>query len=278
MHQLFASLPLTHYRRHEAELASLPAGLEILIDHGALAAGFAAERAAIAALLRAQGRPCRFHAPFRDLAPGGQDPEAVELARRRLEAALELAPAFGVTAMTAHPAWDPQGYGTAEERAGWLERSIAFWAPLGEKAGACGVRIDMENIFDRDPGALADLLAALPPGRFAWLLDLGHWHAFSFAPLAEWLAVLGPRLASVHLHDNGGRTDDHRALGAGSLPRREAFAALRGLQRPLDWILENRSAADLAASIRHLALESGIAEFEPLAHAGESAAPSPQRS
>lgn len=278
MHQLYASLPLTQFRRHEAALAGLPAGLEILIDHGALAPDFAAERTAIAAALRAQGRPCRFHAPFRDLAPGGQDPEAVDLVRRRLEAALDLAPAFGVTAMTAHPAWDPQGYGTDEERAGWLERSIAFWSALGERAAARGVRIDLENIFDRDPGALAALLAALPGERFAWLLDLGHWHAFSFAPLAEWLGMLGPRLASVHLHDNGGRTDDHRALGAGSLPRREAFAALAGLERPLDWIFENRSAADLAASIRHLALESGIAEFEGLAPAGESGAASPQRS
>jgi sugar phosphate isomerase/epimerase len=278
MHQLYASLPLTQFRRHEAALAGLPAGLEILIDHGALAPDFAAERTAIAAALHAQGRPCRFHAPFRDLAPGGQDPEAVDLVRRRLEAALDLAPAFGVTAMTAHPAWDPLGYGTDEERAGWLERSLAFWSALGERAAARGVRIDLENIFDRDPGALAALLAALPGERFAWLLDLGHWHAFSFAPLAEWLAVLGPRLASVHLHDNGGRTDDHRALGAGSLPRREAFSALRGLERPLDWIFENRSAADLAASIRHLALESGIAEFEGLAPAGESGAASPQRS
>jgi sugar phosphate isomerase/epimerase len=278
MHPLYASLPLTHYRRHEAALAELPVGLEILIDHAALAPDFAAERAAIAAALRAEGRPCRFHAPFRDLAPGGQDPEAVAHARRRLEAALELAPAFGVTAMTAHPAWEPAGYGTAEERAGWLARSVDFWAALGGRAAACGVRIDLENIFDRDPLVLAELLDALPPARFAWLLDVGHWHAFSFASLSEWLAVLGPRLASVHLHDNGGRTDDHRALGAGSLPRREVFAALAGLRRPLDWIFENRSASDLRTSLRRLALESGIAEFASLAGSGESGPASPQRS
>ena len=278
MHQLYVSLPLTQYRRYEAELAGLPAGLEILIDEAALAPAFAGERAAIAAALRAQGRPCRFHAPFRDLTPGGQDSEAVDLARRRLEAALDLAPDFGVTAMTAHPAWDPQGSGTEEERAGWLARSIAFWSALGDRAAARGLRIDLENIFDRGPGPLSALLAALPADRFAWLLDLGHWHAFSYAPLSEWLSALGPRLTSLHLHDNGGATDDHRALGAGSLPRREALAALRGLARPLDWVLENRSAADIATSIRHLALESGIAEFEGLSSAGESGAPPPQRS
>jgi len=276
--QLFASLPLTRYRRHAAALAGLPVGLELLIDHEALAPGFAAERAAIAALLRAEGRPCRFHAPFRDLCPGGQDPEAVSLARRRLEAALDLAPAFGVTAMTAHPAWDPDGCGTAEERAGWLARSVDFWSALGERAAARGVRIDLENIFDRDPGALAALLAALPPERFGWLLDLGHWHAYSQASLADWLAALGPRLASLHLHDNGGRADDHLALGAGSLPRREAWAALAGWGRRCDWILENRSAEDLAGSIRHLAAESGIEEFTLLGAALQSPSPKPPRS
>jgi len=197
--------------------------------------------------------------------------ESGALARRRLEAALDLAPAFGVTAMTAHPGWDPEGRATDEERAGWLARSLAFWSALGERAAARGVRIDLENIFDRDPSALASLLAGLPAARFGWLLDLGHWHAFSQASLAEWLAVLGPRLASLHLHDNGGRRDEHLALGAGSLPRREVLAALGALGWPRDWSLENRSAEDIATSIRHLAAESGIAEFAALAAALESA-------
>lgn len=271
MPQLFASLPLTDYRRHAAALARLPVGLELLIDHAALAPDFADERAAIATALRAEGRPCRFHAPFRDLCPGGQDPEAVALARRRLEAALDLAPDFGVSAMTAHPAWDPDGRGTAEERDAWLARSLSFWSALGERAAQRGVRIDLENIFDRNPEALASLLAGLPAARFGWLLDLGHWHAFSQASLAEWLAALGPRLTSLHLHDNAGRRDEHLALGAGSLPRREALAALGALGRPLDWILENRSAEDIVTSIRHLTAESGIAEFAALGAALESA-------
>lgn len=275
---LFASLPLVHYRRHAAALARLPVGLELLIDHEALAPDFAGERGAIAAILRAEGRPCRFHAPFRDLCPGGQDPEAVALARRRLEAALDLARAFGVTAMTAHPAWDPEGRATDEEREGWLARSLAFWSALGEHAAARGVRIDLENIFDRDPQALASLLAGLPAARFGWLLDLGHWHAFSHASLAEWLRVLGPRLTSLHVHDNAGRRDEHLALGAGSLPRRELFAALGALAWPQDWILENRSAEDIVASIRHLAAESGIAEFAALGAALESAGAAEPRS
>lgn len=278
MPQLFASLPLTDYRRHAAALARLPVGLELLIDHAALAPGFADECTAIAAALRAEGRPCRFHAPFRDLCPGGQDPEAVALAWRRLEAALDLAPAFGVTAMTAHPAWDPDGRGTAEEREGWLARSLAFWSALGERAAERGLRIDLENVFDRDPSALASLLAGLPAARFGWLLDLGHWHAFSQASLAEWLAALGPRLASLHLHDNAGRRDEHLALGAGSLPRREVLAALGALGWPRDWILENRSAEDIATSIRHLAAESGIAEFTALGTALESAGTGEPRS
>ena len=134
--------------------------------------------------------------------------------------------------------------------------------PLAGEAARAGVTVALENIFDRDAWALRSLLAALPAAQFGWLLDLGHWHAYSYDGLMPWLEALGERLVAVHVHDNGGRTDDHRALGAGSLPGDEALAALRSLRRPLDWVLENRSVPDLETSIRYLADRSGIAELE----------------
>ena len=262
MERVFASLPLVLYRRYEAELEGLPCGLELLMDHEALDPSFAAERDAIADALAARSVGCRFHAPFRDLTPAGHDPEAVGLARRRHTAALAVAPRFGVTGVSAHPGWDPGLYGTEHERGVWLERATAFWAGLGSAAAAAGVTVALENIFDRDAWALRSLLAALPAAQFGWLLDLGHWHAYSYDGLMPWLEALGERLVAVHVHDNGGRTDDHRALGAGSLPGDEALAALRSLRRPLDWVLENRSVPDLETSIRYLADRSGIAELE----------------
>ncbi|MBN2171403.1 MAG: sugar phosphate isomerase/epimerase [Candidatus Krumholzibacteriota bacterium] len=262
-HRFFAHVPLAWLPRYEEALARLPVGLELLVDHEALDPAFRTELERLAASLGAAGRPCRFHAPFRDLSPGGHDPEAVALARRRLEAALELAPRFGVAQIVAHTAWDPDGY--ALEAEAWRERSARFWGPLGERAAALGCRFALENVFDRDPDALAALLDRLPETAFGVNLDLGHWHAYSRTPLAGWLERLGGRLLSLHLHDNAGRSDQHLPLGRGSVPWEAVFAAVRELGRPLDWTVENHSLEEVLASAAFLAEHSRIPEFAHLA-------------
>jgi len=262
-HRFFAHVPLVWLPRYEEALARLPVGLELLVDHEALDPAFRPELERLAGSLGAGGTPCRFHAPFRDLSPGGHDPEAVALARRRLEAALELAPRFGVAQIVAHTAWDPDGY--ALEAEAWRDRSARFWAPLGARAAELGCRFALENVFDRDPETLAALLDRLPEAGFGVNLDLGHWHAFSRAPLADWCERLGGRLLSLHLHDNTGQADEHLALGRGTVPWPDVFAAVRELGRPLDWTVENRSLEDVLASAAFLAERSGIADFKRLA-------------
>lgn len=266
-HRLFVSLPITEYRRYEAELLRLPLGLELLVDHQVLSPECMGEVAVIGAELRARGVRCRFHAPFRDLNPGGHDPEALALAHRRLAGALELTSTFGVTELVAHTAWDPDMYGLDAEA--WIERSASFWGGLAEIAEENGARFALENVFDRNPDTLVALLERLPAARFGANFDVGHWHAYSEAGLTEWFSALGERLVSLHLHDNGGLHDDHRALGDGSVPWREFFAAVRATGRPLEWTLENRSVADVRQSVDRLALSSGILEFSGLAGLSE---------
>lgn len=274
-HRLFISLPLAFYRDYDVELLRLPLGLELLVDHLALAPDFRGEALAIGAELRERGVPCRFHAPFRDLNPGGLDPAALALARRRLTEALEMAPRFDVKELVAHTAWDPDMY--ALDTGAWLDRSAAFWSSLAQPAAAAGARIALENVFDRGPEPLCELLRRLPAERFGANFDLGHWHAYSLSPLTEWFSALGERLLSLHVHDNGGRFDDHAALGAGSIPWREACMAIRGQSRSLDWTLENRSVEDVHASVRYLAEVSGISEFAGLAEHLEKPRSTPPR-
>jgi sugar phosphate isomerase/epimerase len=268
-HRLFISVPLTQYRRYEMDLPPVPLGLELLADHEALAPEFRADALAIGAELRERGVPCRFHGPFRDLNPGGHDPEALDLARRRFESALELAPAFGVERIVVHSAWDPDMYGL--DSGAWLDRAAEFWSRLTAPAAAAGVQFAIENVFDRDPHILVGLLERLPSEHFGALLDIGHWHAYSHSGLGEWLTALGERLLSLHLHDNGGRADEHLRLGSGSVPWREALQAIRGLDLSLDWTLENRSVPDVHAGIHYLGRESGIDEFVALSAALEKA-------
>ena len=257
--QIFAHVPAVMLPGFLPALGSLPVGVELLIDHAALDPAFRPELERLAGELRRLRRPVKFHAPFSDLHPAGLDPEAVGLARRRVTAALDLAPLFGVSAVVAHTAWDPDAHGL--EREAWIRRAVPFWTEIGRLAEERGVGLALENVFDRDPELLALLLDRLPAAPFGINLDLGHWHAYSHADLDAWVGRLGEKILSLHLHDNHGLADEHMALGAGSIPWRECFSRLRGLPLARMWTLENRSEADVRRSLAFLARESGISEF-----------------
>ncbi|MDA2917617.1 sugar phosphate isomerase/epimerase, partial [Nitrospinae bacterium AH_259_B05_G02_I21] len=65
-----------------------------------------------------------------------------------------------------------------------------------------------------------------------------------------------PHLAGIHLHDNGGRSDEHLPLGKGTI---EQAAVQRCFEAGVPVILEMNALADIDASIAYLeaALEGG---------------------
>ncbi len=261
-HRFFAHMPLTMLPELFPRVSKLPVGLELAVDHVALSPAFADEAKRLGEAILAAGMPCRFHAPFRNLCPGGHDPEAVALSRRRIEAAIELAPRFGVETLVAHPAWGPDG--DALDGDGFLGRSAEFWLALVDSLESNGCRIGLENVFDRDPAILAGLLKRLPEERYGATFDIGHWHAYSKAGLDDWFAAIGHRIIGLHVHDNGGVADEHLAIGGGTVDWVPFLEAARALGRGLDWVLENRSLEDLQQSFEFFAKGQEIMEFSEL--------------
>ena len=73
------------------------------------------------------------------------------------------------------------------------------------------------------------------------------------APLEEWLDVLGPFIGQLHLHDNGGKKDDHLALGRGRIDFRPLFAFLKAERpRPPVVTMEVHRYDDIWASLEFL--------------------------
>ena len=201
-HRFFAHVPLTMLSQLMPKIAKIPIGWELLVDHEVLDASFREERERLAALLLEAGSPLRFHAPYSDIVPAGVDPEAVDLARRRIRETLELAPRFAVRDIVVHTAWHPAH---TLEREAWLDRAARFWLDLDGLAADTGTRLALENVFDEDSGLLTDLLARLPAERFGVNFDIGHWHAYGHTELETWLNEFSKRLYSFHIHDNHGR-------------------------------------------------------------------------
>lgn len=129
-----------------------------------------------------------------------------------------------------------------ERTDGWSQRTIEYALTALEHLGAfahpLGVRLLVENLTS-EPTTPERLLTILAMGHFDNIgvcLDLGHAHIT--AGVADAVRTLGPRIASVHLHDNHGVKDEHLWPGDGSIPWPETVAGLKMLAAPPAIVLE----------------------------------------
>ena len=99
-----------------------------------------------------------------------------------------------------------------------------------EEARAFGVAIALENVhfFNEDNTLLPDLFAEIRSDNVGFCLDFGHAH-YQGGGCGYWLDRLGERLITTHIHDNRGRTDEHRPPGFGTIPWPDMIARLRAL-------------------------------------------------
>jgi hypothetical protein len=71
----------------------------------------------------------------------------------------------------------------------------------------------VENIFEKEPSILKELLTAIDDASFRHCFDVGHWNMFHTGTLEQWFAVMGGFVVESHIHDNFGLRDDHLPLG-----------------------------------------------------------------
>jgi sugar phosphate isomerase/epimerase len=186
----------------------------------------------IADALGEAGRSVTFHAPFMDLRPGAVDPAIRRASVERIQQVFDLAPLFSPRSIVCHPSFDHRYYVSTEEL--WLENSIGTWTSFSRLALDLDTTVVLENVYERTPRPLERLLAACNSPRLRFCFDTGHCHAFSQAPLEDWMAAMSPYLFQLHLHDNQGAADEHLAVGSGTFPFSRLFHFLndRGI-RPI---------------------------------------------
>lgn len=144
-----------------------------------------------------------------------------QAALREIERALDVFARLGATRMNVHP--DARAPMQSEE---WIiARNAEALSVFAAKARPYGITVMVENtpgLFSV-PRVLQALLAAAPDVAFH--LDVAHAHiSGSLQALLEGLAS---RLVHVHVSDNGGRTDDHLPLGAGTVDWARAIGLLK---------------------------------------------------
>ena len=79
-----------------------------------------------------------------------------------------------------------------------------------------GIQIYMENMFDKTPEMLFRLASELNHPDFGICYDVAHGNLGPCA-MEEWFSRLHPYIMHLHVNDNDGKADQHRAVGSGSI-------------------------------------------------------------
>ncbi len=190
------------------------------------------------------------HAPFMDMNPGAVDPMIQSVTQMRFRQLLNVAAILRPRAAVFHAAYDKWRYGGRKDV--WLNNSIATWHTVMEAASPIGMRVAVENVFDEDPEALRMLIEKIASPDFGFCFDTGHFNIFSVVPMEEWFAGLGRHLIEVHLHDNDGTEDSHRALGQGDVDF-EKFFELMSAHAPIPvYTIEAHAKEDIETSLERV--------------------------
>lgn len=213
----------------------------------------------IASVLRQEGLSITLHGPFYDMVPGGMDKKILQATRDRLSQAFDLIPLFEPKSIVCHTGYDKKRYHDAHDQ--WLETAIKTWTPLVEQLHGSQTVLALENVYEKTPTMLVQLLSALDTDRAGFCFDPGHMNAFSETTMGGWLDRLGPFLRQVHLHDNDGTWDDHLAIGTGNINFEALFTHIKKYAiQPIvtleahqeNWVWQSLKALSESAGFRRL--------------------------
>ncbi len=186
------------------------------------------------------------HGPYGDLCAGSFDPLVRDVARQRFRWAHDRARELSIPDIVLHHGYVP---GTSPPTR-WLPRWVAFWKELLSTTTPT-IRFHLENMLERDPTLLVEVITSLESDQVDVCLDVGHVHCHGTGSVVEWIVKLGSFIGYVHLHDNDGTADQHRGFGLGTLPLLDVCCALQEYAPQALWAIETRP-DELAMSVEWL--------------------------
>lgn len=230
---------------------------EIGLEGDALYTKSPKEFTQIAKRLQGEGLSCTLHAPFFDLAPGALDEKILAVTREKLKRAFDLIDIFKPKAIICHLNFESNKHGYKLDE--WFSHALETFRQLLAVAEGQQVTMALENTYESEPSQHLRMMKALDSPYARVCLDTGHLLAFAKSPWQDWLPIF-PWIGHLHLHDNQGVTDSHRAIGQGDFDFAGFFKALAQQNVHPRLTLEPHSEADLWSSLDALA-EMGVVDL-----------------
>ncbi len=188
------------------------------------------------------------HGPFMDMNPMSYDSCIQQVTMDRFNQAWEAAICLGAEKIVYHSGMIPTVYYLE----GWAERMADFWNRFLDHKPADGPAVCMENVLDRKAQPFLDVCRQVKYPNFGICLDVGHVNCYSEDSIETWLELLKGRIRHVHVHDNDGVRDLHRAVGKGTVNWEAVLQELVRYNKNLTWTIECAEAGSLESSRQYL--------------------------
>ncbi len=156
------------------------------------------------------------HGFFFDLNVISPDRAIRELSVKRFLQSFEVAKHLGANTVVYHSGFDPTNK-QVKYIDGFISSQIVFWSDFVSQFEKAGITVALENTSEPYPEVILKIVEAVDSPFFKACLDSGHVNVFSSVPIDEWISSLGPQLHHLHLHNNDGVYDQHRAFNDGTL-------------------------------------------------------------
>jgi len=166
------------------------------------------------------------HGPLFDLNPGSLDPTIRSYTRECFLRGIEIAARLGARKIVYHTFFNP-----LLPRAvlpGWKRLAKPVWTELAEEADRAGITVCLENSYEPTAEFFSELFEEFGDDSMRVCYDPAHVHLYSRDGQPAWVVNLGHLMNHIHLNDNDGSSDDHKALGQGGIPYRSILPELCG--------------------------------------------------
>ncbi len=235
---LYLSLAYPEVARHLDLLEERGFGVEItLYDTDWLLNTSGRDRARkLGKTLSERGIGVSTHGPIFDLNPGSLDSVVRKHTRRAFEKAIEVAHDLGAGGITFHTGFNPLLPESVVP--GWLSLSLELWNRAVTLADDASLELTLENMFEPTPKLLLDLAEAVESDSLRFCMDVSHTAIYSTLGLSHWWEELGPRVRALHLNDTDTFSDDHLAIGRGTLDFKDVFRRAAALPSEPVLVLE----------------------------------------
>ena len=155
------------------------------------------------------------HALFSDLNPASRDEAIRKITLDRYEKSFIAAQNINATNVVFHSGSRCTKHKGSMQN--FREGSIKFWTKFVKRFEDCGIVATLENILERDPFSIPEIVKAVNSPNLKLTLDTGHANICSDIDIVEWVNFYGKDLYHMHVHNNFGENDDHFGLNRGNI-------------------------------------------------------------